>query len=115
MIEVDCRLCKNCSGNGCLKYGNDANKAVKECTNDRFKNYENVWKSKVRQDDKTMGMTNFEKIIKEFMQDYEQPLSAIVCCLFAGDCVKCKIFDKCIEKPKDPSNLENWLKEEVKE
>ena len=39
MIEVDCRKCKNCTGYSCKIYGNDANKAVKDCANDCFLNY----------------------------------------------------------------------------
>ena len=39
MREVDCRKCNKLTSEGCRKYGNDPNKAVKECANDNFKNY----------------------------------------------------------------------------
>lgn len=38
-IEVDCNVCSNCTGSECLKYGNDADVAVKQCAADAFKNY----------------------------------------------------------------------------
>ena len=38
-IEIDCRQCGNCSGDECLKYGADADVAVKRCAEDAFKNY----------------------------------------------------------------------------
>lgn len=39
-VEVDCRKCKNCTGESCLIYGDDADKAVAACARDRFANYE---------------------------------------------------------------------------
>ena len=40
MIEVDCRKCKNCTGDACLVYGNDAYKATALCARDCFEKYE---------------------------------------------------------------------------
>ena len=39
MIEIDCRKCSNCTGAACVIYGNDPDKAVKDCAADGFKNY----------------------------------------------------------------------------
>ena len=39
MLEIDCRKCDKCTGKSCICYGNDADKAIKECANDGFKNY----------------------------------------------------------------------------
>ena len=39
MFEIDCRKCNKCTGDGCICYGNDADKAVKACANDELKNY----------------------------------------------------------------------------
>lgn len=39
MLEVDCRKCNKCTGKSCECYGDDANKAVKKCADDCFKNY----------------------------------------------------------------------------
>lgn len=39
MIKIDCRKCKNCTGNSCKIYGDKADVAVKECANDSFNNY----------------------------------------------------------------------------
>ena len=39
MIEVDCRICKNCTGVSCKIYGSNADIAVEKCSNDKFKNY----------------------------------------------------------------------------
>ena len=39
MIEVDCRRCKNLGNNECLKYGKDADIAVKRCADNGFKEY----------------------------------------------------------------------------
>lgn len=40
MIEVDCRKCKNCNGNGCIAYETEnPNIAVEKCAKDGFKNY----------------------------------------------------------------------------
>lgn len=46
MIEVDCRICKNCTGFSCEIYGSNADKAVKNCANDNFINYKkkNIWR-----------------------------------------------------------------------
>lgn len=41
-IEIDCRKCKNCTGNSCKIYGDNADVAVKECANDGFKNYKEL-------------------------------------------------------------------------
>ena len=38
-LEIDCRKCKNCTGNSCKVYGNDANVAVENYASDNFKNY----------------------------------------------------------------------------
>lgn len=38
-IEVDCNLCGNCTGSECLKYGTDADVAVKRCAAENFRNY----------------------------------------------------------------------------
>lgn len=38
-IEVNCNVCSNCTGSECLKYGADADAAVKQCAEDAFKNY----------------------------------------------------------------------------
>lgn len=43
-IEIDCRKCKNCTGEECKVYGKDANKAVEKCASDFFKNYKVVKK-----------------------------------------------------------------------
>lgn len=39
MLEIDCKKCDKCTGEGCICYGNDADKAVKACADDGFKNY----------------------------------------------------------------------------
>ena len=39
MLEIDCRKCNKCTGTSCLCYGDDADKAVKACADDGFKNY----------------------------------------------------------------------------
>ena len=39
MIEIKCLDCKNCTGDSCKVYGSDADKAVKRCADDSFKNY----------------------------------------------------------------------------
>lgn len=44
MIEVDCRKCKNLGNDECIKYGKDADVAVKKCADNGFKEY----KKKVR-------------------------------------------------------------------
>lgn len=38
-IEVDCNACSNCTGSECLKYGADADVAVKCCAEEAFRNY----------------------------------------------------------------------------
>lgn len=38
-IEIDCNKCSNCTGDECLKYGADADQAVKQCAQDAFRNY----------------------------------------------------------------------------
>lgn len=38
-IEIDCRRCGNCTGDECLKYGADADKAVALCAQEAFRNY----------------------------------------------------------------------------
>ena len=39
MIEIKCLDCKNCTGDSCKVYGSDADKAVKSCADDSFRNY----------------------------------------------------------------------------
>ena len=39
MKEIDCRICKNCTGFSCKIYGSNADKAVKNCAKDNFINY----------------------------------------------------------------------------
>ena len=39
MLEMDCRKCQNCTGTRCIKYGDNATKAVKACADDGFKEY----------------------------------------------------------------------------
>lgn len=39
MIEIKCIDCKNCTGDSCKVYGSDADKAVKSCADDSFRNY----------------------------------------------------------------------------
>lgn len=39
MIEVNCNKCVNCTGDSCKKYGSNADKAVRACADDNFKNY----------------------------------------------------------------------------
>lgn len=39
MLEINCMLCENCTGNSCVKYGENPDEAVTRCANDRFKNY----------------------------------------------------------------------------
>ena len=38
-IEVDCKLCSHCYGDGCDKYGRDADYATARCAKDNFKFY----------------------------------------------------------------------------
>lgn len=38
-LEIDCRKCKNCTGEACTIYGPNAEEAVKSCAADGFKNY----------------------------------------------------------------------------
>ena len=38
-IEVDCRICTNCTMDSCKVYGNDSKVAVDACIRDNFKNY----------------------------------------------------------------------------
>lgn len=38
-IEINCLECGNCTGESCKVYGSDADKAVKSCADDSFKNY----------------------------------------------------------------------------
>ncbi len=38
-IEINCLECGNCTGESCKVYGSDADKAVKRCADDSFKNY----------------------------------------------------------------------------
>lgn len=40
MLEIDCRKCDKCTGYSCKVYGDDATKAVKQCANDGFKEYQ---------------------------------------------------------------------------
>ena len=46
-IEIDCRKCKNCTGNSCKIYGDNADVAVKECANDNFKNYKELKETRI--------------------------------------------------------------------
>ena len=39
MIEIKCIDCKNCTVDSCKVYGSDADKAVKSCADDSFRNY----------------------------------------------------------------------------
>lgn len=39
MIEVDCRKCKNCTGQSCKIYGDDADEATRLCAEDGFRFY----------------------------------------------------------------------------
>lgn len=39
MKEIDCRKCKNCTGESCKKYGKNADVAVKNCAKDGFQNF----------------------------------------------------------------------------
>jgi hypothetical protein len=39
LIEIDCRICENCTGESCKVYGDDADIAVRSCAQDEFKNY----------------------------------------------------------------------------
>lgn len=39
-LEIDCRKCKNCTGEACKIYGSNAEEAVNSCAADVFKNYE---------------------------------------------------------------------------
>ena len=38
-MEKDCSCCSNCSGDECLKYGEDTDVAAKRCAEEAFKNY----------------------------------------------------------------------------
>lgn len=38
-IEINCLECRNCTGDSCKVYGFDADKAVKRCADDSFRNY----------------------------------------------------------------------------
>lgn len=37
--EADCRKCINCTSDGCIPFGNDANIATRKCADDLFRNY----------------------------------------------------------------------------
>lgn len=39
MIRVNCRRCRNCTGEECKLYGDDPVKAAKNCAHDGFVNY----------------------------------------------------------------------------
>lgn len=39
VIRVDCRRCKNCTGEECRLYGDDPVKAARNCAHDAFANY----------------------------------------------------------------------------
>ncbi|MDY3109461.1 MAG: hypothetical protein SOW50_05030 [Lachnospiraceae bacterium] len=38
-IEINCLECRNCTGDSCKVYGSNADKAVKSCADDSFRNY----------------------------------------------------------------------------
>lgn len=62
MIEIKCLECINCTGNSCRVYGPDANKAVKCCADDSFKNY----KSQITIEDSTEIIQTLRDSFKSF-------------------------------------------------
>ena len=52
MKEIDCRICKNCTGFSCKIYGSNADKAVKNCAKDNFINYKKNKKQEIEIIDK---------------------------------------------------------------
>lgn len=39
MIKIDCRKCKNCTGESCKVYGNNPNVATSKCAKNGFRDY----------------------------------------------------------------------------
>ena len=41
-IEIDCRICRNCTGTMCRLYGENEFNAIQRCAEEGFKNYKKV-------------------------------------------------------------------------
>lgn len=39
MLEIDCRICENCTGDACKLYGANPDKAIPDCAENEFKAY----------------------------------------------------------------------------
>lgn len=49
MLEIDCRICKNCDPEkGCKVYGSDDAVATRACAKDEFVNYQPPLKEKLK-------------------------------------------------------------------
>ena len=84
MIEIKCLDCRNCTGDSCKVYGSNADKAVKSCADDSFRNY----KARMTREGTIEIMKHLRSIVSS--EDYIEACDMAIAALQEPEIVHCK-------------------------